>query len=347
MSVRQFLRLPATLLTIHRMIREDCAAATADEHLRAFLGFHTDPGNPHYRARTWQKVHLADIRADDVLNFAPGEMAFMMHVSMEIEDPIVEYSHQNGEGFRFLLPSLARFMGKNQAEADYAREHGITWCESAWCAEERRHGNAFAQAIERLTGVAPARTNPNQPRALTADEDTALAHLVSREAAEWSSSSTYTVMAAHATGALQTLLRNLAQDEVKHLCILTAADVYLRGPGLWRRFGELLSIGARNYRGQQQRRSAGARMGAHRVTATEVVIAHLLMEWRVRRWAARLTLATLATTFEVDATLPALSATPQTAEELAATNIRLARNCDERLALARWPPSARRRALAH
>lgn len=318
------------------MIREDCAPATADEYLRAFYGFHTEPSNPNFRARTWHTVRLSDITADDVVNFAPGEMTFMMQVSMEIEDPIVEYSHQNGEGFRFLLPSLARFMGKNQAEADYARAHGISWCESAWCAEERRHGNAFAKAIERLTGQAPSRANPNQPRALTADETEALQHLISREAAEWSSSSTYTVMAAHATGALHRLLRNLARDEIKHLCILTAADVYLRGPRAWHRFGELLAIGARNYRGQQQRRSAGARMGAHRVTACEVVLAHLLMEYRIRRWVRRVPFAELSRIFEVESVLPAIAATPRSPDEQAAVDARLARNRAARLARSRW-----------
>jgi hypothetical protein len=270
-------------------------------------------------------------------------MVTLMHVAMEIEDPIVDYSHQNGEGFRFLLPGLARFMGRNQDEADYARAHGLTWCESAWCAEERRHGAAFATAIERLTGEAPARDNPNQPKAMTSDEDLALEHLVSREAAEWSSSSTYTAMAAHANGMLHTLLRNMARDEIKHLCILSAADVYLRGPGPWRRFGELLRIGAANFRGQQRRRSRGNQMAANAATRVEVVAAHLMMEWRLRRWLAGLSLDTLRIVFETDS--PSIAAGMLEPAEQARIDARLAQNRRRREELSRWRPAARRRVV--
>ena len=41
----------------------------------------------------------------------------MMNVAREIEEPILDYTRQNGEGFRVLLPSLARFLGKNRDEA--------------------------------------------------------------------------------------------------------------------------------------------------------------------------------------------------------------------------------------
>ena len=264
---RQLLRLPRTLAAVGRMIRDDCSPAAADEYLWAFRGFHLEPSDPHYRARSWQKTRIGDIRPAEVVGLPAGEMAFMMHVAMEIEDPILEYSHQNGEGFRQLLPTLGRFMGKNDAEAAYAAEQGLSWCESPWCAEERRHGNVFAKAIERLTNTSPARDNPNEPRAVTADEDEAMRHLISREAAEWASSSTYIVMAAHASGSLHTLLRNVARDEIKHLCILSAADRYLLGPRPWARFVELVKIGLEHYRGQRRRRSGCDRIGANAITA--------------------------------------------------------------------------------
>jgi hypothetical protein len=162
---------------------------------------------------------------------------------------------------------------------------------------------------------------------------------LSREAAEWSSSSTYTVMAAHSKRMLHRLLRNLARDEIKHLCILSAADAYLRGPRPWRRLGELLRIGASNYRGQQQRRSQGRQMGANVVTRVEVVVAHLLMEWRVRRWTARLPLNTLQTVFETDS--PPIAPAGKTAEEQARIDARLALNRERRARLSRWLPAAR------
>ena len=297
---RQLLRLPGTLAAVRRIIREDCSVAAADEHLWAFRGFHLEPGNPCYRARPWQKIRFGEIGPADVVGLSVGEMAFMLHVAMEIEDPIHEYSRQNGEGFRLLLPSLGRFMGRNEAEAAYAAEHGLPWCESPWCAEERRHGNAFAKAIERLTNETPVRDNPNVPRIMTADEDEALSHLASREAAEWSSASTYVVMAAHARGSLHTLIRNIARDEIKHLVILSAADKHLLGHRPWTRFAELVRIGIEHYRRQQSCRSGGRNIGANPISALEVIVAHLLMERRLRQWLASVPSRTLAMIFEVD-----------------------------------------------
>ena len=297
---RQAIGLPRTLARIGRIIAEDCSTRAADEHLSAFRGFFLTPGDPACRARPWRKTPLRDVGPDQVAGLAVEEMAFMMRVAMEIEDPILDYSHQNGEGFRRLLPALGRFMGKNEAEAAYAAAHGLPWCESPWCEEERRHGNLFAKLVERLTGAAPPRTNPNQPRLVTADEAEALRHLTSREAAEWSSSSTYVVMAAHATGALHALVRDVARDEIKHLCVLSAAERYLLGPRPWGRFADLIRVGLEHYRGQRRSRSEGERIGANAITAAEVVVSHLLMEFRVRRWLACLSPGTLASIFEIE-----------------------------------------------
>jgi hypothetical protein len=338
----QLVRLPRTLAVIRRIIRDDCSFASADEHLWAFRGFHLEPSDPHYRARSWQKAAIAAIGPGDVVALAPAELAFMMRVAMEIEDPIVEYSHQNGEGFRRLLPTLGRFMGRNDEERAYAARHRLPWCESPWCAEERRHGNLFARLSERLTASPPVRTNPNQPRAVTCSEDDALRHLASRQAAEWSSSSTYTVMAAHATGELHTMLRNVERDEIKHLCVLSAADRYLLGPRPWRRLRDLIAIGLESYRGQRRARSGGSDIGSNRVTAIEVIAAHLFMEHALRRWLASIPVPTLVAVFETASNVPDLTGAAPGPEQLA----QLEAGRRRRMALARWPPRERRRALA-
>ena len=236
-------------------------------------------------------------------------------------------------------------MGKNDAEAAYARDHGVAWCESPWCAEERRHGNVFAKVIERLTQVSPPRDNPNVPRAVTADEDEALSHLVSREAAEWSSSSTYVVMAAHAGGSLHTLVRDIARDEIKHLCILSAADRYLLGPRPWRRFRALVTIGLKNYRDQKRRRSSGDDIGTNALTALEVIGAHLLVEHHVRRWLRDLPLRTLTTVFETPSNLQEPAAVALTPTEEARMDDLLRRGREQRHDLIRWTPATRRGAL--
>lgn len=320
---RQALRLPITVRAIYRIVREDYHAAALDEYLWSFRGFHQTPEDPHCRARRWQKVTLARVGPSDVAGLPVWELAFMMSVAMEIEEPILDYSRENGEGFRLLLPPLARFMGKNREEAAYAAAHDLPWCESPWCAEERRHANTFARMIERLTAASPSRQNPNRPMIAAPSEDEAARLLLSREAAEWNSSSTYVVMAAHATGGLHHLIRNIARDEIKHLSILGAAALYLFGPRPWRRFADLVRQSLNEFRGHKRARSSGDLLGTNPVTAFEVIVAHFLTERYVRKWLRSLPLTTLTWIFESN---------PDGKEK--------------RESLIRWHPDARLKALA-
>ena len=209
---QQAVRLPRTLLTVYRIVREDFQLGTLDEY---YL---------HHRARPWRKVDLKAIGPGDARAIALWEMALMLNMAMEDEEPIPAYTRQSGEGFRFLLPTLGRFMGKNEEQSRHVAEQGAAWCEGAWCAEERRHSITLARIIERLMGRPPRRDNPNQPMVVTADDEAAVRHLISRQTTEWNASSSYVVMAAHATGPLHPVIRNLERDEVKHLCIMSAAD---------------------------------------------------------------------------------------------------------------------------
>jgi hypothetical protein len=344
-ALRQLLHLPRTLLALRRNVAEDYATGSLDEHLWAFRGFHEGREDPHYRARQWRRATIGGIEPRDVVGLAVWEMAFMANVSREIEEPILEYSHQNGEGFRFLLPSLARFLGKNHEEAAYAASHGLPWCESPWCAEERRHAATFARVIERLTGTSPSRDNPNRPRVVTSSEADAVRLVISREAAEWNSSSTYTVMAAHATGDLHHLLRNMARDEIKHLGILGAADRYLFGPRPWRRFADMVRQSLVEYRTHKHRRSGGDLMGTNPVTALEVVLAHLLAESAVRRWLKTLPLATLASIFDAPSRVAELEGAAVPPERRAEWDAILTAGREKRERLVRWAPRQRERAL--
>jgi hypothetical protein len=345
-ALRQTLSLPQTLLRIHTIIRQDYEPAALDENLWAFWGFHQESWDRHYRARTWRKVSFGAIGPGDVVGMPARELALMMHVAMEIEDPIHDYSDQNGEGFRMLLPTLGRFTGRNEEQARYAADHGLAWCESPWCAEERRHANTFARIIERLAGMAPARDNPNDPMAVTSNEEDAVRLIIGRQSSEWNASSVYVVMAAHATGDLHTLIRNMARDEIKHLTILSAAASYLFGPQPWGRFIGLVKQGIEQYRRHQQRRSAGDYIGTNAVSALEVIAAHLLAEYRLRRWLASVPLRTLTAVFETPSNLPELAAfapSPEREAQLAET---LRKGKERRAGLVRWAPRQRRRALA-
>jgi hypothetical protein len=339
------LSLPRTLAGVYRIVREDYAPSALDEHLWAFAGFHAGSGDPHYRARTWQKASLNAIGAEDVAGMPASEFALMVHVAMEIEAPIQAYSGQTGEGFRLLLPGLGRFMGRNQAQAQHADAAGDTWCESCWCAEERRHSATFARVIARITGLAPLRDNPNDPIPVDANESDALRLLAGRESSEWNASSVYVVLAAHATDELHTVMRNVARDEIKHLAILSAVDRYLYGPRPWGRFNALVGTAIEQYRSHRQRRSAGDYIGTNAASACEVIVAHLLAEHRVRRWLASLPLGALIAVFEFPSQLPALAALPRAPEQEARDREAVHAAAERRAGLARWAPANRQRAL--
>ena len=344
-ELRQALRLPKTIRSIQRIVREDFATAVLDEYLWSFWGFHHQPEDLHYRARPWRKVLLREIEPQNVAGIELWEMALMLNIAMEDEEPILEYTHQSGEGFRFLLPTLGRYMGRNQEQARYTAEHGLEWCEGAWCAEERRHSNTLARIIERLMKMPPRRDNPNQPIIVTASEEDALRHLISRQTTEWNASSGYVVMAAHATGHLHNLIRNLERDEVKHLCIMSAADAYLLGPRRWRRFFALVRTGLGNFTRQKQSRSGGDAFGSNPVTAIEGIAAHLLTEFHLRKWLKTIPLRTLALVFETPSSLPEPAAPAPSPQRQAEIQERLQKGKERRVRLERWQPARRRRAL--
>lgn len=346
LELRQALHFPKTLLSIYRIAREDFSPAVLDDHLFSFWGFHHLPADLRHRARPWRKVQLRAIEPADVTGLGVWEMAFMVNMAMEDEEPIPEYSHQSGEGFRFLLPKLARFMGKNEEEARFAAQHGLEWCEGAWCAEERRHSNTLARIIERLMKRPPRRDNPNRPMVVTSSEEDALQHLISRQTTEWNASSSYIVMAAHATGHLHDLLRNLERDEVKHLAIISAASAYLLGPRPWRRFLDLVRKGLENFTSQKKSRSSGDVFGANPITAIEGIVAHLLTEFFLRRWLKILPLHTLALVFETPSSLPDYGVFTPSPERQAEIHEAMLSGRRKRQSLQRWPEPQRRDALA-
>ncbi len=342
---QQALCLPKTLRCIYRIIREDFETGVLDEYLRSFWGFHHQPEVLRHRARPWQKVELWAIEPGDVTGIAVWEMALMLNMAMEDEEPIPAYTRQSGEGFRFLLPTLGRFMGKNEEQARYGAEHGVAWCEGAWCAEERRHSNTLARVIERLLKMWPKRDNRNQPRGVPAVATAAVQHLIGRQTTEWNASSSYVVMAAHATGPLHPVIRNLERDEVKHLCIMSAADQYLFGPRPWGRFVELVKKGLGNFTSQKKSRSGGEVFGTNPVLAVEGIAAHLLTEWFLRRWLRTVPLRTLTEVFETPSSLAELAAEAASPERQAEINEALRREREKRLRLERWAPKQRRQAL--
>ena len=194
--------------------------------------------------------------------------------------------------------------------------------------------------------MSPSRDNPNVPMIVTADEEAAVQHLISRQTTEWNASSSYVVLAAHAAGHLHGLIRNLTRDEIKHLAIMSAADRYLFGPRPWRRFLALVKKGLGNYTGQRGSRSGGASLGSNPITALEGIAAHLLTERYLRKWLDTVPLRTLAIVFETPSSLPELAAFAPSPERQAQIDLELEQGRDKRVRFVRWDPEQRRRALA-
>jgi hypothetical protein len=242
-------------------------------------------------------------------------------------------------------------MGKNEEQARYAAEHGVAWCESPWCAEERRHGNAFARMIERLVHISPSRENPNQPMIVTPDEASAVRLILNRQVVEWSASSSYIVMAAHSSGDLRALLRNILRDEIKHLSVLSSADSYLFGPRPLGRFLDWIKVGIDFYRRQRTSRSGGDMLGGNHVLSLEGIVAHLLTAFYVTKWLRTVPLRTLATVFETPSKLQDLAAFTASPEQQARIDETLREGKEKRLGLVRWShgqrgQAARSKALA-
>src|SRR5205807_19373 len=194
--------------------------------------------------------------------------------------------------------------------------------------------------------ISPNRENPNQPMVVTADEQAAVRHIISRQVVEWNASSSYIVMAAHSSGDLHLLVRNIVRDEIKHLSILSSADAYLFGPRLWGRFLDWVKLGIDNYRGQRKNRSSGDLLGGNHVLAVEGIVAHLLTAFYLAKWLRTVPLRTLAAVFETPSRLPDLAAFAPSTERQAQIDKTLQKGKEKRLGLVRWDLKRRTKALA-
>lgn len=300
---------PVTVTRLWSIAKQELAPSTLDDSLEAVRRFHREPERRSHVQRPWSPVAVQRIHRDQVIGATIEDVAAVMHVAIEAEDPIEQYSGESGEALRLLLPSLARFMGRAEEHRRYAREHGLPWCSSSWCEEEKRHAPMFAQIVSRLTGSKPSRDNPNAVASFSCNEQDALRHLVRREASEWNTVGSYAVLVAHSRGELRTALLNLLRDEVKHLAILSAADRYLLGPRSGRRLRELIEYSLYFVRYHETHRSAGRRAFlADPAGFVETTISCLLAERQVRRWLRTLSPERLLTVFEVESRLPALPA---------------------------------------
>ena len=309
---KQFLALPKTLRSLKKLIDDNFKPSTLDENLYAFYGFHQNTADRFYGQRPWEKVNLGTIDGSSIKNLTDSEFVGIMVYAMEIEDPILGYSWASGQGFRFLLPLMGRFMGKNEEEAEHIRQlkakgdEKAKWCESPWCEEERRHGNMWAKLTSLISGSEPNRDNPVEPYEPSPNEDGAQFHHYSRQSTEWSATSSYLVLAAHAEGDLQQSIVNVAADEIKHLTLLTAAQTYLFGYSPWVRLTNMVKKSWAEFRSHKNDRSTGGEVSSNPITFFEILVSHVMTEIKMRQYMRTLPLGTLHGFFESQSKLPEL-----------------------------------------
>lgn len=298
-KLQELLRLPAKLKTIKEAVDREFTPSTLDAYLFAHHGYHMFPEQARYQARVWDGITLNKIEPSQVkLNLR--EFLTFVIMAMEIEDPIQEYSERTGQTIRFILPKFARFMGSTAERLQYLEENGAgtRWCESAWCKEERRHGNAWARIYQKLTGQDPSRDNPNSIADVEFTEKGAFDHLISRMTTEWNASSTYLTFSHQTDGELHGLMMNITRDEIKHLIISSSAYVFLKGIDPWGRFKDLARTAWYFVTSHQEERSNGQDMITNKVRLIEAVYTHALIELKMRRYLRTLPLSALREIFD-------------------------------------------------
>ena len=342
--LKQFVKFPSAFKKLKTTAKEEYSPTRMDENLFSHYGFHHMTEVPYFQARDWELTEQANITPSQVL-IDPVEFIRYVLVSMEIEDPIEDYSRQSGQSLRFLLPTLARFMGSPRERYAYLdANNNPHYCESAWCVEENRHGNAWAQIYERLTGIAPDRSNPNEVDELLDTVDDSFKHLMSRMTTEWNASSTYLNIAAWSEGELHNVIVDMMRDEIKHLSIASGAYIYLRGPTFNQRLIDMLKVAVGFLTYHQDARSTGSGMTNNKLSVVEFLYASWMAEMYTRRYLKTIPLRTLRMVFDTGTKLEVkeVLAEDETLERFERWELE---NEQRRKALSWWRPKAAEAAL--
>jgi hypothetical protein len=340
--IRSLWALPRMVVRIFLLVRENYAIAVLDQNLAAFLGSHLDPDNPVYRSRPWVKVDPRRILATQLRDVSVPAAARFTANAIEIEDPIVMYTEEGGESLRYVLPALARYLGKTSDQMAYAKKNNLPWCESVWCAEERRHAPALALIFKSLTGAAIKDEQPNTIAAFNSSEKYALQLLLSRETTEWAAAAGYLVMAAHAVDELQQMYLNITRDEIRHLAVASASRVYIQGFVAKKRFREMVGqmLAFVKHHGERSELPKPKSVSLAFLNL-ESALTLLISEFFVRKWLRTVPLATLRLVFEVETKLrrPASEALDEAVQSSHREFLEAERA--KRVALSRWAPELR------
>jgi hypothetical protein len=254
-KMRQMAHFPTTVARLKKLTEEGFSVDVLDRGLFDFYGA-TQLGLKESQLRPWAAIpgSFSAIRPGQVQNMSTDLWSNIAHFASETESPIHGYSTNSGDALRGLLPSVSRFMGKNEEEylawnlrhatkaGDNEAAHAGEFCTNVWCKEENRHELAVQRIGEHVSGqqkVAP-KTYEADPRGDWTDANYALKHLAGRNSSEWNANSVYFYLRAHSEGAANQWIDQIRQDETKHMAIFATAYKYLFGNQPNKRTKEML-----------------------------------------------------------------------------------------------------------
>jgi ferredoxin-NADP reductase len=360
----QVAKMPETISRLKKIVDDAFSVEVLDEGLFHFYGA-TQLGLRDSQMRPWELVPggFSSIRPNQIKNMSPDLWAQMAHFASETEAPIHGYSTNSGDALRGLIPSISRFMGKNEEEylaheskVEKAIEAGTAknadefpFCTNVWCGEEKRHETAVQRIGEQVTGKAK-----NEPKTYEADvrgdyldAEYALKHLVGRNSSEWNANSIYLYMRSHSDGAANKLLDNVRADETKHMAIFATGFKYFYGdqPGLRTKgmIDKIIDL----KRQASSSNSSGDVLSESIPALLEVGVTHLFVENKTRQFARSVPLKTMEKMFDTPVkTLTDLETVPLTAEKQKAILEMNEIEKKKRDMLARWTPEQREKYLA-
>lgn len=360
----QIANMPTTIARLKKLTDEGFSLEVMDEGLFHFYGA-TQLGLRDSQMRPWDRIPggFSSIRPNQIENMSPTLWSDMAHFASETEAPIHGYSTNSGDALRGLIPSISRFMGKNEeeylafeAKVEKAVGEGTAkskdefpFCTNVWCGEEKRHETAVQKIGEQVTGKAKLepKTYEADARGDYLDPEYALKHIVGRNSSEWNANSIYIYMRSHSTGAANKLIDNVRADETKHMAIFASGFKYFYGnqPGL-RTQGMIDKIMDLK-RQASTSNSSGDVLSESTPALIEVGVTHLFVENKVRQFAKSVPLKTMEKIFDTPVkTLTDLETVPLTAEKKLAIEEMNARELKKRQELARWKPEEREKYLA-
>ncbi|RUT10279.1 hypothetical protein DSM106972_007740 [Dulcicalothrix desertica PCC 7102] len=165
------------------------------------------------QSRPWKQIDWQAINRDQIIGIDIDVFLAILKGSLDTEAPIRGYTQTSRQYLQTLHPSLARFVGGKVNEYNELIELGL------WEKEERQHTPALQKIYHQLTGEKITPTLRTVRGYLPTDNphEDLYRHGLHRVATEYGATCLYIWMMAHTTGALYSVLEQLAIDEINHM----------------------------------------------------------------------------------------------------------------------------------